>query len=71
MKNYSAPAAPKAPSLPGDLASELSAYEATEPSKVEEVKAASSGLADESAAKGAEAFLEILEKDPPKADAHH
>lgn len=71
MKNYSAPPTPKAPSLPGNLASELSAYEDTEPSKAEDVKAATGGHSEEDAGKGAEAFLEILEKDPPKADAHH
>lgn len=71
MKIYSAPPAPKAPYLPGDLASELSAYEAAEPSQAEDVKAATGGHSDEGAGKGTGAFLEILEKDPPKADVHH
>jgi len=68
VKTYSLPPAPKAPSLPSDLASELAAYDAAQPSKVEAKTETSSG--SEGGA-GAEAFLHFLEQDIPKAQAHH
>ena len=68
VKNFSAPPAPKPPVLPADLASELSAYDATEP-VVGESKATTS---TETVGTGAEQFLSFLEADEPKAaDAHH
>ncbi|KZP28004.1 hypothetical protein FIBSPDRAFT_917829 [Athelia psychrophila] len=69
VKNFAAPTAPKAPTLPQDLAAELSAYESAEPSKVEAVqtKAGNAGSTG-----GADGFLQFLEADVPKAEeAHH
>nr|GAT52728.1 predicted protein [Mycena chlorophos] len=68
VKTYSMPTAPKAPVLPADLASELSAYDASEPTTSQaDAKAAApaASLADG----GAEAFLEVLEADVH--DEHH
>lgn len=63
------PPTPKAPALPADLASELAAYDASEPTVAAEPKVAA--VATENVGTGAEAFLEALEADLPKADAHH
>ncbi|KAH7922512.1 hypothetical protein BV22DRAFT_1017142, partial [Leucogyrophana mollusca] len=72
VKAYSLPPAPKAPALPADLASELSAYDAAEPTKAEvDAGAKTSGLSGEDAGKGADAFLGFLEADVKVADAHH
>ena len=68
MKSYSAPAVPKAPAAPTDLAAELSAYDAAEPTSTP-VKAA--GATEGSGSGGAMEFLAFLEQDLPKADAHH
>jgi len=63
------PPTPKAPSLPTDIASELSAYDASEPTLAE---AEAVAVTTEShGPDGAEAFLEMLEADLPKPDAHH
>ncbi|KAF9463343.1 ATP synthase complex subunit H-domain-containing protein [Collybia nuda] len=67
VKAYSLPPSPVAPSLPSDLAAELTAYDAVEPTKVE--VAVASGSAEEVA--GAEAYLSFLEADIPKPEAHH
>lgn len=70
VKAYSPPSAPKPPVLPSDLASELSAYDAAEPSKVEATKVAAT--TGEDIATGADAYLGFLEQDVPKAEeAHH
>ena len=68
VKTYALPPTPVAPSVPSDLAAELSAYDAAEPTRAE-VVAASSEAAD--AAGGADAFLSFLEQDLPKPEAHH
>lgn len=73
VKSYAAPAAPQAPTLPSDLTAELSKFDATEPvlsssTSTADVTAASS---EEGVAGGAKEYLEFLEKDLPKADAHH
>ncbi|ETW79807.1 hypothetical protein HETIRDRAFT_321825, partial [Heterobasidion irregulare TC 32-1] len=67
VKAYSAPAAPKPPTLPTDIASELSAYDAAEPTRaaVESIPVA----AGQSGA-GAEAYLAFLEADE-KEEVHH
>jgi F-type H+-transporting ATPase subunit h len=69
VKNYSSPPIPKAPVLPGDLASELAAYDATEPAIAE--VAAPTSASEESGAGGAEAYLAFLEEDLPKPVRHH
>ncbi|KAJ7468691.1 ATP synthase complex subunit H-domain-containing protein [Mycena latifolia] len=71
VKAYTMPPVPKAPALPTDLASELSAYDASEPATATVAKAAPSAdhhaeLADG----GAEAFLELCEADVPQ-EGHH
>jgi len=68
VKDFVAPATPKAPALPADLASELAAYDAAEPVSDAVVNTTTS----EDGPTGADAFLSFLEADPPKAaDAHH
>ncbi|KAH9925636.1 ATP synthase complex subunit H-domain-containing protein [Epithele typhae] len=69
VKAYSLPPAPQVPALPSDLAAELSAYDATEPT-VAEVKAAPSADAD-AAPTGADQFLSFLEADEPVAHKEH
>jgi F-type H+-transporting ATPase subunit h len=72
VKAYTMPPTPKAPALPTDLASELSAYDASEPAPAVVEKAATS-TADhhaELADGGAEAFLELCEADIPE-EGHH
>ncbi|TCD61722.1 hypothetical protein EIP91_008008 [Steccherinum ochraceum] len=69
VKAYALPPAPKAPALPTDLASELAAYDAAEPTKADAPKVAATGT--ENVGQGAEAFLEFLEADLPKAEVHH
>jgi F-type H+-transporting ATPase subunit h len=73
VRSYNAPQPPTAPSLPTDLAAELSKFDAQEP----EISSASSSASKPSAAasaeggESAEEYLKFLEKDLPKADAHH
>ena len=69
VKNYTAPPIPKAPVLPADLASELAAYDAAEPTLAE--AATPANVSEESGSGGAEAFLEFLEQDLPKRVSHH
>ncbi|KAH9886968.1 ATP synthase complex subunit H-domain-containing protein [Cubamyces lactineus] len=69
VKAYSLPPAPQAPALPADLASELSAYDAAEPTFAASAKPAESE--ESSGPTGADAFLAFLEADEPKAEAHH
>ncbi|KAF7331178.1 hypothetical protein MSAN_02436400 [Mycena sanguinolenta] len=62
VKSYTMPPAPKAPALPSDLASELSAYDSSEPVQAAEKPAApSAGHHAEVTDGGAEAFLEACE----------
>jgi len=64
VKSYSMPPVPKAPALPTDLASELSAYDSSEPVQATEKAAAAAPSAShhaEIADGGAEAFLEACE----------
>ncbi|KAI0316636.1 ATP synthase complex subunit H-domain-containing protein, partial [Amylostereum chailletii] len=63
---YSAPAAPTPPSLPADLASELSAYDAADPVRAAVETKATPGAASS----GAEEFLTFLEADEVE-EAHH
>ena len=56
------------PVLPTDLASELAAYDAAEPTLAE---AAAPVNVEESGSGGAEAFLTFLEQDLPKPVKHH
>ena len=69
MKQYSLPPTPKAPAPPADLASELSAYDAAEPTAVVETKAAE--LSEGAGEGGADAYLAFLEQDLPKVEHHH
>ncbi|KAJ9124465.1 hypothetical protein QFC24_003255 [Naganishia onofrii] len=74
VKSYAAPAAPQAPTLPSDLTAELSKFDATEPvlsSSTSTTAATVAATEDEGVAGGAKEYLEFLEKDTPKADAHH
>ncbi|KAH9856189.1 ATP synthase complex subunit H-domain-containing protein, partial [Lenzites betulinus] len=69
VKAYALPPTPQAPALPADLAGELSAYDATEPTVAASTVKATEG--EESGPTGADAFLSFLEADEPKAEAHH
>jgi F-type H+-transporting ATPase subunit h len=70
VKAFSKPSAPKTPTLPSDLASELSAYDSAEPTKADAKPVATTSTEELGA--GAEAFLAFLEADPPKKEhAHH
>jgi len=71
VKAFSAPTSPTPPDLPRDIAAELAAYEASEPTIADAPQAAVSPADAESGAGGAEAFLAYLEADIPKAEAHH
>jgi F-type H+-transporting ATPase subunit h len=60
--------------LPSDLTAELSKFDATEPvlaSASTTADVTTSATAEEGVAGGAKEYLEFLEKDLPKADAHH
>ncbi|OCB87997.1 hypothetical protein A7U60_g4955 [Sanghuangporus baumii] len=75
VKPLSIPPAPQPPSPPSDLASELAAYDAQEPtlaasSPAKAATSASLDLADDSGS-GAKEFLAFLEADLPKHEAHH
>ena len=68
VRSYKAPASPKAPTLPTDLASELSKFDAQEPSFA---SPAAKKATSTDGAESADEYLTFLEKDMPKADAHH
>lgn len=68
---FTAPAAPKPPVLPADLAAELAAYDASEPTKAELEAVKPTGISGEEVGGGAEAFLTFLEADVKPAEAHH
>jgi F-type H+-transporting ATPase subunit h len=63
-----APTPPKAPALPSDLAGELAKFDATEP-VIGATEAKETPIAEEG--EGADEYLTFLEKDLPKAAAHH
>ncbi|KAG6331427.1 hypothetical protein ID866_7660 [Astraeus odoratus] len=69
VKTLTTPQPPKPPVLPADLASELAAYDAAEPTKVDEP--AGKGAVAEDVGQGAEAFLTFLEADVKPAEGHH
>ncbi|EKM76201.1 hypothetical protein AGABI1DRAFT_102489 [Agaricus bisporus var. burnettii JB137-S8] len=68
VKQFSLPPSPQAPAVPADLASELSAYDAVEPTTASATTASASGEGTEG---GAEQFLGFLEQDLPTKSAHH
>lgn len=68
VKEFLPPSIPKVPVL-ADLASELAAYDAAEPSIAD--VAAPTSASEESGAGGAEAYLAFLEQDIPKPVHHH
>ncbi|KAJ7145776.1 ATP synthase complex subunit H-domain-containing protein [Mycena epipterygia] len=71
VKAYNLPPTPKAPALPTDLATELSAYDSSEPVAATVEKAApKTDHHAELADGGAEAFLELCEADVPP-EGHH
>ncbi|KAI0742478.1 ATP synthase complex subunit H-domain-containing protein [Daedaleopsis nitida] len=69
VKNYSLPPAPQAPALPADLAGELSAWDATEPTLATSATPAVEG--ESAGPTGAEQFLAFLEADEAKHEEHH
>lgn len=73
VKNFSDPQRPTPPTVPADLASELSKYDAAEPAHQEAAHTTSAGQYhdEDDVGKGAQAYLAFLEADLPKAEAHH
>ncbi|KAF8430590.1 ATP synthase complex subunit H-domain-containing protein [Boletus edulis BED1] len=71
VKVFTSPTAPKPPVLPADLAAELAAYDAAEPTKADVEAVKHTGLSGEEVGGGAEAFLSFLEADVKPAEAHH
>lgn len=71
VKAFALPPKPTVPTLPTNLAAELAAYDAQEPTKAESKPAAATAHGAEPAIEGAENFLEVLEAEVPKAEAHH
>lgn len=67
VKPFTAPALPSAPTLP-DLATELAAYDATEPTRA---PASEVPTGHGEPATGAEAYLAFLEADEAHEEAHH
>lgn len=67
VKDFSASVLPSAPALP-DLATELAAYDATEPTREAAVDVPT-GHGEPGA--GAEAYLAFLEADEVQEEAHH
>ncbi|TDL27020.1 hypothetical protein BD410DRAFT_741411 [Rickenella mellea] len=70
VKNINIPHPPEAPAPPTNLAAELSAYDATEPSLAPAPSAKGAVVADEMGT-GAKSFLNFLEQDLPRPEAHH
>ena len=70
VKTFSAPISPQAPALPADLASELAAYDASEPT-IADAPAVAASVVEGETAGGAAAYLDFLEADLPKPEAHH
>ncbi|KAI5119279.1 hypothetical protein M0805_008059 [Coniferiporia weirii] len=70
VKAFHAPSAPQPPTVPADLASELAAYDAAEPTLASAPAAKAADIADDTGA-GAKEFLAFLEADLPKPEAHH
>ena len=70
MKPFAAPSAPQPPSSPVDLASELAAYDAAEPTLAASTTSKTADIADDTGS-GAKEFLAFLEKDIPKVEHHH
>ncbi|CAG7851156.1 SubName: Full=Related to CIPB-Lentinula edodes {ECO:0000313/EMBL:CCA75120.1} [Serendipita indica DSM 11827] len=76
VREFKAPAVPEAPSLPGDVAAELSAYDASEPTLAPKsgAPAATSTTEGHGKADGkltGPALLKFLEQDLPKEEHHH
>lgn len=67
VKAFTAPALPSAPILP-DLATELAAYDTTEPTRA---PASEVPTGHGEPATGAEAYLAFLEADEVQEEAHH
>ena len=68
VKAYSLPPKPQPPALPTDLASELAAYDAAEPTKAETKVAAEPVVEGKNEA---EAFLELCEREPNQDHHSH
>ncbi|KAI6013133.1 hypothetical protein PISMIDRAFT_11111 [Pisolithus microcarpus 441] len=68
VKPFSPIQPPKPPTLPVDLATELAAYDAAEPTTTDESVATSSAG---EFGQGAEAFLTFLEADVKPTEVHH
>ncbi|KAG8765852.1 hypothetical protein FRC12_007242 [Ceratobasidium sp. 428] len=71
VKSFQPPAPPKAPTAPTDLATELAAYEAAEPAADVSPATPSAAAVAQGDVGSADAFLQFLEQDHPKAEAHH
>ncbi|KAJ3565677.1 hypothetical protein NP233_g7485 [Leucocoprinus birnbaumii] len=71
VKQFTLPPKPQAPAVPADLASELSSYDAAEPTIATATSTGSSAGGLEENGGGADEFLEVLVADVPKPDHGH
>ncbi|WVF70026.1 hypothetical protein IAT40_004812 [Kwoniella sp. CBS 6097] len=71
VRTFSAPKAPSAPTLPSDLAAELSKFDAQEPTIGGSAAPKTSGAAPAEGNESADEYLKFLEQDLPKAEKHH
>lgn len=71
VRTFSAPSPPQAPALPTDLAGELSAFDAQEPTLGGSAAPAKAAASTEDGGQGVKEWLAFLEADIPKEEAHH
>lgn len=72
VRKFTAPAAPQAPELPADLASDMSAFDAQSPTiGASKASAKADKAADSEEGMSADAYLKFLEQPLPKPEKHH
>lgn len=71
VKNFSTPSSPTPPTLPKDLVKEMEAYDKAEPGASDLASQTTPGQTGAPPSSSAKEFLDFLEADHPKADAHH
>lgn len=72
VRKFSAPAAPQAPELPTDLASDMSAFDAQSPViGASKASAKADKAAESEEGMSADAYLKFLEQPLPKPEKHH
>ncbi|KIM29276.1 hypothetical protein M408DRAFT_328935 [Serendipita vermifera MAFF 305830] len=71
VREFSQPKTPAPPSVPADLASELSAYDAAEPSLAPKSADSAAAPTSTEGKLGGPALLKFLQEDLPADDHHH